>query len=201
MLSLRLATFLFAAFMAAAPIAAGATDAKDVPSGTYQLDPNHASITFKINHLGFSRYTGRFDKMEATLNYNNSALEKSELNVTIYPNSIDTNNQKLEEELRDDKWFNVTKYQRATFQSTGIEVTSPTTGKITGQFTLMGVSHTVTLDTTLIGTGTHMMTKKPVIGFSATGTIKRSDYGLTNFLPMLGDDVTLEIEAEFDQAD
>src|ERR1700722_8148858 len=93
------------------------TDAKTITSGTYQLDPNHASVTFKINHLGFSRYTGRFDKMEATLNLNAAAPEQSALDVTVYPNSIDSDNQKLEEELRDDKWFDVIKYPRATFQS------------------------------------------------------------------------------------
>src|ERR1700681_2865259 len=92
------ATAVFVAILGLIPIThARATDIKDMPTGAYQLDPNHASITFKINHLGFSRYTGRFDKMEATLNFNSSAPEQSELSVTIYPNSIDTNNNKLEE--------------------------------------------------------------------------------------------------------
>src|SRR5271155_5185824 len=84
-------------------LADGSPDIKDIPSGTYQLDPNHASVTFKISHLGFSRYTARFDKMEATLNFNNQAPEQSSLNVIVYPNSIDANNAKLEEELRGDK--------------------------------------------------------------------------------------------------
>ena len=177
-----------------------APDVKDMPPGTYQLDPSHASVTFKINHLGFSRYTARFDKMEATLNFNSGAPELSSLNVTVLPNSIDANNAKLEEELRGDKFFDVIKYPRATFQSTKIERTGPTTGKITGDFTLMGKTHSVTLDTTLIGAGTRPMDKK-VIGFSATGTFRRSDFGMQNLLPMVGDDVTLEIEAEFDKAE
>jgi polyisoprenoid-binding protein YceI len=171
------------------------------PSGLYQLDANHASVTFKILHMGFSRYTGRFDKMEATLNFDNGTPEKSELNVTIYPNSVDTNNAKLEEELREDKWFNVIKFPRATFRSTSIERTGPTTGKITGDFTLLGITHKLTLDTTLIGVGQNLFTKKPVVGFSATGILHRSDYGLSNLIPMVSNDVTLEIEAEFDKAD
>ena len=169
------------------------------PSGAYLLDLNHASVTFKINHLGFSHFTGRFDKLEGSLNLNADDPSQSALDVTIYPNSVDTNNVKLEEELRDDKWFNVIKYPRATFHATRIERTGPTTAKITGDFTLMGQTHTVVLDTTLVGEGIHMMTKKQVAGFSATATIKRSDYGLTNLLPMVGDDVKLEIEAEFDK--
>ena len=95
------------------------------PSGVYQLDPNHASVTFKINHLGFSRYTGRFDKLEGTMNFNAGAPEQSSLDVTVYPNSVDTNNVKLEEELRDDKWFDVLKYPRAIFHATKIDRTGP----------------------------------------------------------------------------
>lgn len=193
---------LGATLLLASPLAPAAR-ADDAPpvSGTYELDPNHASVTFKINHLGFSRYTGRFDKMEATLNLNAAAPEQSALDVTVYPNSIDTDNQKLEEELRDDKWFDVIKFPRATFQSKKIERTGPTTAKVTGDFTLMGVTHTLTLDTTLIGNGTQPMNKKQVIGFSATGTFHRSDFGLSNLLPLVGDDVTLEIEAEFDKTE
>ena len=107
----------FAVFLVLPSTATPAADAPSAPppSGAYQLDPSHASITFKINHLGFSRYTGRFDKIEATLNFKSEAPEQSGLDVTIYPNSIDTNNVKLEEELRDDKWFDVIKFPRATF--------------------------------------------------------------------------------------
>jgi polyisoprenoid-binding protein YceI len=139
--------------------------------------------------------------MESTLNYNSEDPTKSELDVTVYPNSVDTNNAKLEEELRGDQWFNVIKFPRATFHSTKIERTGPTTGKITGDFTMLGVTHTLVLDAALVGTGPHPMFKKPVLGFTATTTIKRSDYGFTNFIPMVGDDVTLQIEAEFDKAE
>lgn len=180
---------------------AEAVDPKDMPPGAYQLDSNHTSITFKINHLGFSRYTGRFDKMEGMLGFDNAAPEKSSLDITIYPNSVDTNNAKLEEELRGENWLNVIKFPRATFHATKIERTSSTTGKVTGDFTFLGVTHTLILDTTLVGSGTRPMDSKKVLGFSATGSFKRSDYGFQNLLPMLGDDVTLEIETEFDKAE
>ena len=170
---------------------------KAAPSGTYQIDPSHASVTFKINHLGFSHYTGRFNKLEGTLNFNSSAPEQSALDATIYVNSVDTNNVKLEEELRGDKWFDVIQFPRATFHATKIERTGATTGKITGDLTLKGKTHTITLDASFIGTGIHPFTKKQVIGFSATTVLHRSDYGVSNLLPMVGDDVTLQIEAEF----
>jgi polyisoprenoid-binding protein YceI len=177
------------------------TDISKTPSGIYQMDAAHASITFKVSHLGFSRYTGRFNMVEGTLGFDSANPEQSSLDVTVYPNSVDTNNAKLEEELRGDKWLNVIKYPRATFHATKIERTGPTTGKVTGDFTMLGVTHTVVLDTTLIGTGEHFMTKKPVLGFSATTTIKRADYGFTNMIPFVGDEVTLQIEAEFDKAE
>lgn len=177
------------------------TDIKLAPSGTYQIDSSHTSITFKINHLGFSFYTGRFDKFESSLDLNSAAPDQSRLDVTIYPNSIDTDNAKLEEDLRGDRWFNVIKYPSATFHLTKIERTGGTTGKITGDFTLMGVTHTLVLDTVFVGTGIHPFTKKQVVGFRATGTLHRSDYKLTNMIPMVGDDVILEIETEFDKAD
>ncbi|MDX2027397.1 MAG: YceI family protein [Alphaproteobacteria bacterium] len=201
---IRLRSFLSLAALGVLVLSAPAhaADAAPAASGAYQLDNSHASITFKINHLGFSRYTGRFDKMEGTLNFNSEAPEKSAVDVTIYPNSVDTNNVKLEEELRSsDKGFDVIKHPRATFRSTKVERTSPTTGKVTGDFTFMGVTHPVTLDVTLIGSGAHPMNKKPVIGFSASGSFKRSDYGYTAFLPMVGDEVSLQIEAEFNKAE
>jgi len=200
---LAFATVIFALAASPTPVARAdaSTDIKDMPTGAYQLDPNHASITFKINHLGFSRYTGRFDKMEATLNFNSGAPEQSALDVTIYPNSINTNNAKLEEELRGDKFFDVIKYPRATFQSTKVERTGPATGKLIGDFTFLGVTHPLALDVTLIGAGKRPMDGKMVLGFSATGSFKRSDYGLQNLLPLVGDDVTLEIEAEFDKTE
>lgn len=195
---------LFAAlltFSTSAALAETSTDPKAVPSGVYQLDVNHASITFKVLHLGFSNYTGRFNKMEGTLNYNSENPEKSELDITIYPNSVDTNNAKLEEELRGDKWFDVIKFPRATFHATKIERTGPNTGKITGDLTFKGETHPVVLDTTLVGAGEHSFFKKPTMGFAATGTLKRSEFKVLNGIPMVGDDVTFQIDVEFNKAE
>jgi polyisoprenoid-binding protein YceI len=180
---------------------ASAPASAQAPSGIYQLDPAHASVTFKVNHLGFSRYTGRFDKLEGVLSLNTATPTDSSLEVTVETSSIDTNNQKLEEDLRNDKWFNVIAFPRATFISKDIKLTSPTTAKVTGDFTLLGQTHSLILDVTLIGQGTNSFIGKPVVGFTATGSFHRSDYGLSNLLPLVGDDVTLEIEAEFDKAE
>jgi hypothetical protein len=192
---IKMITALAFIILAATPVFAA-----DPVSGNYSIDPDHTSVTFKVNHLGFSRYTGRFDKTEGTLDLNTAALDKSNLDVTIYPNSINTNNVKLEEELRGGPWFDVIKYPRMTFHATKIEKTGPTTAKITGDFTMKGKTHAVVLDASLIGAGTHPFKKVQVVGFSATGTLKRSDFDVSNLLPMVGDDVTIQIETEFDSA-
>jgi polyisoprenoid-binding protein YceI len=82
------------------------------------------------------------------------------------------------------------------FKSKSIEVTGEKTGKITGDFTLLGVTKEVTLDVTLNKAADHPMLKVPAVGFSATGTIKRSDFGMTTYVPAVGDEVTISIETE-----
>jgi len=196
---LLILTLIATAGMSASAHAEVSLDIKTAPYGLYKIDPDHTSVTFKINHLGYSHYTGRFDRIEGYMNFNNNIPEQSNINITVYPNSIDTNNPKLEEDLRGDKWFNVIKFPRATFRSNHIERTGATTGKVTGDFTFLGIQRPLTLDVTFIGTGTNLFSKHQVLGFSAVGTFDRSDYGMSNLLPMLGNEVVLEIETEFDK--
>lgn len=191
--------FLLLAMTFAMPAWSATTDLKDIPSGVYALDPNHASITFRVLHLGFSRYTGRFDKFDATLDFDSANPENSKLDVIINPNSVNTNNAKLEEELKAEPYFNTTKFPAMTFVATKIERTGDTTGKITGDFTMLGVTRSVTLDATFIGGGEHPMMKTPTLGFSATGSLKRSAFGLEKLIPMVGDDVTFDVQAEFNK--
>ena len=174
-------------------------DIKSAPYGLYKIDPDHTSITFKINHLGFSHYTGRFDKVEGYMNFNNNNPDQSNMNIMVYPNSINTNNPQLEETLRTDKWLNTIKFPHATFRSTRIDRTGPMTGRVTGDFTLLGIQRPLTLDVTFVGTGTSLFSKKQILGFSAVGRFDRSDFGMSNMLPMLGNEVVLQIEAEFDK--
>ena len=173
------------------------TTLENTPSGTYTLDPSHANILFGVSHLGFSHYYGRFDKIDGTLKFDAKAPENSTLTVTTDVASIDTNNQKLEGELKSAQWFDATKFPTATFTSTKVEKLSPTTGKLYGNLTLHGVTKPVVLDVTFNGAGTNPIVAIQQLGFSAKGTIKRSDFGITQYIPMVGDEVALTIEAEF----
>lgn len=174
-------------------------DLAAAPAGKYVIDPTHTNVIFRVAHLGFSGYMGRFNKIEGTVVLDPKALDKSQLDVTIDAASIDTNNSKLETELRDAA-FEVAKFKTIAFKSTKLTQADATHGTIVGDLTLHGVTKPVTLTVIMNGVGTHPMSKKPTMGFSATGMIKRSDFGVMNWLPMVSDDVQLIIESELQQA-
>lgn len=174
------------------------TDLSKAHTGRYTIDPSHANVLFNLSHMGYSHYFGRFNKLEGTLDFDNAKPENSKLNVTIYINSIDTNNSKLQAELVSKNWFDADQFAKATFTSTSIQKTSDTTGKVTGDLTLHGVTKPVTLDVTFNGAGTKPIVNSDALGFSATGSFKRSDFGISQYVPLVGDDVALTIEAEFD---
>lgn len=169
------------------------------PSGSYTLDKTHANIIFGINHLGFSTYYGRFDNFDAALTFDAKDPTKSMLNVTVDTASIDTNNDHLEEKLESATFFNAVKFPKATFVSKKIEKISDTKGKITGDLTLLGVTRPITLDVTFNASGLNPFSKAHTLGFGATGMIKRSDFGMKEYLPAVGDEVVLQIQAEFNQ--
>lgn len=171
-------------------------DLSKITSGVYTLDKSHANVVFKISHLGYSNYIGRFNNLDAKLNFDAKAPEKSSIEVTVDAASIDTNHEKLETELKGEKFFNTAKFPAATFKSTLI-THSGDKGTVAGELTMLGVTKPVTLNVTFHGGGVGPFSKKETLGFNATTTIKRSEWGLTGLIPMVGDDVQLEIEAEF----
>ena len=181
--------------LAGAYVAPG-TSLEGVKSGAYSIDNSHTNVLFSLSHMGFSHYYGRFNTIEGTLNFDAKAPEKSKLDVKIDIASVDTNNHKLEEELRGPNWFDAGKFPKATFTSTKVEKISDTKGKVTGDLTIHGITKPVVLDVTLNGAGQNPMMAVPELGFSATTQIKRSDFGIAQYIPMVGDDVTLTIESE-----
>lgn len=178
----------------AAPVASPADPSK-APAGVYKIDSRHTNVIWTISHMGFSNFIGRFDKTEGELNYDPADPTKSTLKVTIDPNSISTNVPDFAKELAGPEWINAGKGP-ITFVSTGAQKTSPTTGKLTGDLTLNGVTKPATFDVTFVGAGDNPMSKAPVIGFSGKTVIKRSEFGITKYVGMIGDDVTVQVESE-----
>lgn len=176
------------------------TSLAGVPGGKYLLDKSHANIIFSINHLGYSYYKGRFNDFDATLFFEGDPA-KSAVKATINIASVDTNNGDLEIKLKSPVFFDAAKYAEASFTSTKFEKTSDTTGKLTGDFSMHGFTRPLTLDVTFNGTGLNPYSHKQTLGFAATGKLNRSDFGMKEYLPAVGDEVTFTIDAEFAQAD
>lgn len=179
-----------------------------LPAGVYVSDETHTSVTFKVSHMGLSHYTARFARAEAELTFDPADPTKSSVKASVDPLSLRTDypypdKKDFDKELSAGaEWLNGEKFPTITFTSTRIEKTGETTGKMHGDLTLLGVTKPVTLDVTFNGAYTeHPMGKMPAMGFSAQGTVKRSDFGFNTYLPMIGDDVTILIEIEFKKKD
>jgi polyisoprenoid-binding protein YceI len=173
--------------------------AEGVKAGKYELDSRHASVTFSVDHLGFSYYTGRFNTIKGELNLVPDAVEKSTFLITIDPASVDTNDKVLEGKLKKPDVFNTEKFRTIVFRSTGVKQKDAKHATITGNVEWMGKTVPLSLETTLNGYGPHPFGGKEMVGFSATGSLKRSDFGINAYLPAVGDEVQLRVEAEFAQ--
>lgn len=171
----------------------------EVPAGQYQLDPTHASILFRVNHMGFADFYGRFDRFDASIDWDPAAPEAARLSVSVDPASVNTNVEALDEHMASDDLFDAANHPEIRFTATGITITGDSSGTLTGDLTMLGETRPVTLDVTFQGAGTHPMSGLYTIGFSAETEIMRSDWGLTEWSPFVGDAVTLLITAEFNQ--
>lgn len=183
------------------------TPLEQMPAGAYTLDKTHASVTFKVSHLGLSRYTARFSKIDATLTLDPKAPAKSQLVAIVYPMSITTDFPLAAETDFDQvlatgkEWFNAERFPEIRFVSQRIDVTGKNTGKIYGELSMLGRTKPLVLDVTFNGAyRSKFLTNVPALGFSANASLKRSEWGLSTLVPVVGDRVDIAIEVEFDKA-
>ena len=170
-----------------------------IPPGNYELDENHAYLTFSYSHLGLSNPQLRFQDFDADLRLDPIALENSSVSVTIDAASIDTAIPEFDEVLRGEEYFDVGSYPEIRFESTSYQPLSDDAGTLTGDLTVKGTTVPVNLDVVINNANVALMTNRPTIGFSATGQLARSDFGLSGMLPMVGDEISIKIQAEFSQ--
>jgi polyisoprenoid-binding protein YceI len=186
-----------------------AADAPAVPAGAYTLDKSHASLIFKVNHLGFSNYTARFKRFDAQLEFDPAKLAASKLTATVDAKSLETDfpdPAKLDfnAQLQSKEWLDTAQFPEMKFRSTTIEATGKNTMKVNGELTLHGVTRPIVLEAKYNGGyAGHPMDPHARIGFSAHGSLKRSEFGVAYGIPApgttmgVGDKVELIIEAEF----
>lgn len=185
---------------AAAP-AEPAAPAIQAASGTYQLDPTHTGVLVQWTHFGFSQPSAHFGISEGTLTWDAADASKSSVAVTIPVTAIDSFVPALDEHLKKADFFDAAKFPNASFKSTSVAAAGTNKLTVTGDLTIKDITRPVTLEVTLNGAGEHPMLKKQAIGFTATGTIKRSDFGVGAFAPNVSDEVQLRITTEGTLAD
>lgn len=165
------------------------------PAGTYALDKTHASLTLKLSHMGLSGYTMRFDGLDGGYSYDPASPARSQIQFNVDPRSIDTGDPKFNTEIAE-QFLDAGKYPQIVFVSTAIQPGDGVHGQVLGNLTFHGVTKPVVMNVTFNGTGKGMRGEQRM-GFSGTTVIRRSDFGATNYIPLVGDEVTVLMEAEF----
>ena len=177
-------------------IAAATFSTSILAADKYELDKSHTNISFYINHLGYSDMVGTFTDYDGSFTFDPKKPEDSTIDITIKPTGIRTSSAKLDSELQGDKFFKSDKFPTIRFVSNKVKATSENNGEVEGTVTMLGVSKPVTLSVHLNKADYHPMTKNFMAGFKATATIKRSDFGMSEYIPMVGDEVRIEVQTE-----
>ncbi|OUL31416.1 polyisoprenoid-binding protein [Nostoc sp. RF31YmG] len=179
----------------AAPAAEAATPVQAV-SGTYKLDPSHTDVLVQWTHMGFSHPSAHFGNVDGTLVFDAADPTKSTVQVTLPLSGLNSFTAKFDEHLKSGDFFDAAKFPNATFKSTKVEAAGTNKFTVTGDLTIKDQTKPVVLDVTLNGAGEHPMLKVPAIGFDATTTIKRSDFGVGAYAPAVSDEVKIRITTE-----
>ena len=198
---MRTATFALALLLAAVPASAqmpkeppGKPDISRVTAGTYSVEPRHTQIRFSVMHHGFTPFSGFFSGASGTLTLDPAKPGAASLSIEVPTNTALVTVPKLTDELRSPMFFDPEKYPTAKFVSDKV-VVHGTHATISGQLSLHGETHPLTLEASFVGAGPEM--GKRLVGFTATGTLKRSEYGIMAVLPMVADEVKIDIAAAF----
>ncbi len=175
------------------------TGIAQLEKGSYKLDQTHVAVLFKINHMGLSTFVGRFNRVDATLDFDPDNIAAAKLSAIIDVTSIDANNPELEETLRGSSWFDTEKYPQAFFKTKSVSVIDQHSAIFTGDLSLHGITAPINLTVTFNGGANNMLTGFYTLGFSASSTLSRSAFGVDYLVPAIGDQVALEVFAEFQQ--
>ena len=179
-----------------AAAAAPAADAIQIASGTYKLDPTHTDVLAQWSHFGFSNPSAHFGAAEGSIVYDAEDVTRSSVQVTLPLTGLNSFVKDFDDHLRSADFFDAGKFPSATFKSTSVQAAGANKLTVTGDLTVKDITKPVTLDVTLNGAGEHPMKKVPAIGFDATATILRSDFGVGAYAPNVSDEVKLRITTE-----
>lgn len=196
---IALALSLSASVAVAQPAAAAAaSSASAVQAGTYKVDPNHTQVVWSVNHMGFSRLYGMVGQFTGTLQIDPARPAASTVEIDIPMSGMTVTSPGFANHLKTPDLFDTAKFPTGKFVSKSVAVNGQS-ATITGDLTMHGVTKPVVLQATFFGAGANPQSKKPTVGFSAKTQLKRSDFGLGFAVPVVSDEVDLEITAAFEQ--
>jgi polyisoprenoid-binding protein YceI len=197
-LSLALAAAASAASAAPAAPVANANRAAVSP-GAYKVEPTHTRVLFAVSHMGFTTWYGEFTGASGVLQLDPAHPARSQIEVSVPTASISTTNAVLDGELKSADWLDAARYPTITFKSQRVTPTGRDAADIAGELTLHGVTRPVTLHVRFNGAGANPLDKAYTAGFEVSGEIKRSEFGVTKYVPLVGDEVQLIISAAFEK--
>jgi polyisoprenoid-binding protein YceI len=178
-------------------IAAMLTTAAPAFPTTYTLEPKYTQVVFSWDHLGYSNPTAQIALGTGTLEFDPQQPTMASLKVSLPVSALNTGVPDLDEHLKSADFFDVAKFPQATFTSTRVEKSmAPDQLKVTGDLTVRGITHPVTLDVRMLKLGSNPRTNVATVGFAATGMVKRSDFKLDAFVPQVSDEITLQLTCQ-----
>lgn len=175
----------------------GVSDVARVTAGTYAADPAHTLVGFRVSHFGFNDYFGQFGTITGTLTLDPANPAAAALDITVPVSGLSTASSGLTAHMQRADFFDMPNHPNVRFVSTMVHVQG-TTAHIMGNLTIRGVTRPVTLNARFVGAGTNPFNRKATVGFHATTTINRSEFGMTYAVPMVSDAVQLDISAAFE---
>jgi polyisoprenoid-binding protein YceI len=185
--------------MAAAPAGAQTLqNLNDVPAGTYAVDSKETPVRYDVLHFGSSDYWGTFPGATGTMKLDPRNLGATQLQVKVPVATVETTNRELDGELFSDEFFDGETYPYLSFVATGARRTGPRTVMISGKLSMHNVTRPIVLDAAFIGGGPSPFdSKEIIIGFRATASVKRSDFGLGKYVPIVSDETHIVISVAF----
>lgn len=181
------------------PMMQGAGAPSDVAAGTYAVEPAHTQAIFTVTHFGITPFSGTFSDASGTAKLDPAKPAATTLSVSIPVASVMTTSAKLTDELKSADWLDAAKYPHATFVSTSVTPMGDGAAQIDGTLTLHGVSKPATIRARFFGAAMNPMSKKASVGFVGRLIFKRSDFGVSKYVPVVSDETTLTINAAFEK--
>lgn len=198
LLSLAVTGSVTAQAPATPPPVPGVADPSRVTAGTYATDPSHTLVGWKVSHFGFNDYFGQFGDIRGTLTLDPANPSRSVVDITVPVSGLATASSGLTAHMQRADFFDMPNHPEVRFVSTAVEANGDR-AVIAGNLTIRGVTRPVILSARFSGAGTNPYNRKDTVGFHATTTVKRSDFGMTYGIPLVSDDVELTISVAFEK--